>query len=112
MVDKAVNFQALAEQSRIVRLPLNKIGSINKINKTFNKLEQEFQRDPTVEEVAEIMESRSEMIEDAMNFSNGHVSMDAPLRDEEVTSMYDVMLNEDSPSPDSGLIDHSLRKGN
>jgi RNA polymerase primary sigma factor len=102
--------QALAEQSRIVRLPLNKIGSINKINKTFNKLEQEFQRDPTVEEVAEMMESRSEMIEDAMNFSNGHVSMDAPLRDEEVTSMYDVMLNEDSPSPDSGLLDNSLRK--
>lgn len=102
--------QALAEQSRIVRLPLNKIGSINKINKTFNRLEQEYQRDPTVEEVAEIMESRAEMIEDAMNFSNGHVSMDAPLRDEEVNSMYDVMLNEDSPSPDSGLIDYSLRK--
>lgn len=102
--------QALAEQSRIVRLPLNKIGSINKINKTFNRLEQEYQRDPTVEEVAEMMESRAEMIEDAMNFSNGHVSMDAPLRDEEVNSMYDVMLNEDSPSPDSGLIDYSLRK--
>lgn len=102
--------QALAEQSRIVRLPLNKIGSINKINKMFNRLEQEFQRDPTVEEVAEMMESKSEMIEDAMNFSNGHVSMDAPLRDEEVTSMYDVMLNEDSPSPDSELIDYSLRK--
>jgi RNA polymerase primary sigma factor len=102
--------QALAEQSRIVRLPLNKIGSINKINKTFNRLEQEYQRDPTVDEVAALMESRSEVIEDAMNFSNGHVSMDAPLRDEEVTSMYDVMLNEDSPSPDSGLIDNSLRK--
>jgi RNA polymerase primary sigma factor len=102
--------QALAEQSRIVRLPLNKIGSINKINKTFNRLEQEYQRDPTVDEVAALMESRSEVIEDAMNFSNAHVSMDAPLRDEEVTSMYDVMLNEDSPSPDSGLIDNSLRK--
>ncbi len=102
--------QALAEQSRIVRLPLNKIGSINKINKTFNKLEQEYQREPTVDEVAELMESRSEVIEDAMNFSNGHVSMDAPLRDEEVNSMYDVMLNEDSPSPDSGLLDFSLRK--
>jgi RNA polymerase primary sigma factor len=102
--------QALAEQSRIVRLPLNKIGSINKINKTFNRLEQEYQRDPTIDEVADLMESKSEVIEDAMNFSNGHVSMDAPLRDEEVTSMYDVMLNEDSPSPDSGLIDNSLRK--
>ena len=101
--------QALAEQSRIVRLPLNKIGSINKINKTFNKLEQKFQRDPTIDEVAELMESSSELIEDAMNFSNVHVSMDAPLRDEEVNNMYDVMLNEDSPSPDSGLIDNSLR---
>ncbi|RIH64503.1 RNA polymerase sigma factor RpoD/SigA [Mariniphaga sediminis] len=102
--------QALAEQSRIVRLPLNKIGSINKINKAFNKLEQEFQRDPTTDEVAELMESRPDLIEDAMNFSNVHVSMDAPLRDEEVNNMYDVMLNEDSPSPDSGLINHSLRK--
>ncbi len=102
--------QALAEQSRIVRLPLNKIGSINKINKAFNKLEQEFQRDPTFEEVSKLMESSTELIEDAMNFSNIHVSMDAPLRDEEMTNMYDVMLNEDSPSPDSGLITNSLRK--
>lgn len=102
--------QALAEQSRIVRLPLNKIGSINKINKTFNKLEQEYQRDPTVDEVAELMESTPEVIEDAMNFSSVHVSMDAPLRDEEVNNMYDVMLNDDSPSPDSGLINNSLRK--
>jgi RNA polymerase primary sigma factor len=102
--------QALAEQSRIVRLPLNKIGSINKINKTFNKLEQEFQRDPTIDEVASLMESKPELIEDAMNFSNVHISMDAPLRDEEVNNMYDVMLNEDSPSPDSGLMNTSLRK--
>src|SRR6056297_2465002 len=76
--------QALAEQSRIVRLPLNKIGSINKINKAFNKLEQEFQRDPTIEEVSELMESNEELIEEALNFSNVHVSMDAPLRDEEI----------------------------
>jgi RNA polymerase primary sigma factor len=101
--------QALAEQSRIVRLPLNKIGSINKINKSFNKLEQEYQRDPTIDEVAELMESTSELVEDAMNFSSVHVSMDAPLRDDEVNNMYDVMLNDDSPSPDSGLINSSLR---
>lgn len=101
--------QALAEQSRIVRLPLNKIGSINKINKSFNKLEQEYQRDPTIDEVADLMESTSELVEDAMNFSNIHISMDAPLRDEEVNNMYDVMLNDDSPSPDSGLINSSLR---
>ncbi len=102
--------QALAEQARIVRLPLNKIGSINKINKAFNKLEQEYQREPTVEEVADLMETRPELIEDAMTFSSIHVSMDAPLRDEEANDMYDVMLNEDSPSPDTELIDNSLRK--
>ncbi len=102
--------QALAEQSRIVRLPLNKIGSINKINKAINKLEQEFQREPTIEELAEIVESKPELIEDAMNFSNIHISMDAPLHDEEMNNMYDVLLNEDSPSPDSELIDSSLRK--
>lgn len=102
--------QALAEQARIVRLPLNKIGSINKISKAFNKLEQEFQREPTVEEVAEIMETRPEIIEDSMNFSSIHVSMDAPLRDEETSDMYDVILNDDSPSPDNELINSSLRK--
>lgn len=102
--------QALAEQARIVRLPLNKIGSINKINKAFNKLEQEFQREPTTEEVARLMESKPELIEDAMNFSNIHVSMDAPLRDEEANDLYDVMLNEDSPSPDSELMNSSLRQ--
>jgi len=102
--------QALAEQARIVRLPLNKIGSINKINKAFNKLEQEFQREPTSDEVATLMESKPELIEDAMNFSNIHVSMDAPLRDEEANDMYDVVLNDDSPSPDSELMNSSLRQ--
>lgn len=102
--------QAMAEQARIVRLPLNKIGSINKINKAFNKLEQEYQREPTVDEIAELMESNPDMIEDSMNFSSTHVSMDAPLREEEGNSLYDVMLNEDSPDPDKALIDNSLRK--
>jgi RNA polymerase primary sigma factor len=102
--------QALAEQSRIVRLPLNKIGSINKINKAINKLEQEFQREPTIEEIAELIESKSDFIEEALNFSNVHVSMDAPLYDEEMSNMYDVILNNDSPSPDNELIDNSLRK--
>ncbi len=101
--------QALAEQARIVRLPLNKIGSINKINKAFNKLEQEFQREPTYDEVADLMESRSDLIEDSMNFSSVHVSMDAPLRDEEANNMYDIMLNDDSPSPDNELINGSLK---
>jgi RNA polymerase primary sigma factor len=102
--------QALAEQSRIVRLPLNKIGSINKINKAFNKLEQEYQRDPTIDEISELMESSTDLIEEALSFNNIHVSMDAPLRDEEVTNLYDIMLNEDSPSPDTELMNNSLRK--
>ncbi|WP_167606114.1 sigma-70 family RNA polymerase sigma factor [Maribellus sediminis] len=102
--------QALAEQARIVRLPLNKIGSINKINKAFNKLEQEFQREPTVEELAELMDIRPDLIEDSMNSSNVHISMDAPLREEEANNMYDVMMNEDSPKPDEDLMDNSLRQ--
>jgi len=102
--------QALAEQARIVRLPLNKIGSINRINKTFSQLEQEFQREPTTEEVAEILETTTDMVEDAMKVSSHHISMDAPLRDDDDNSMYDVMLNNESPSPDEGLIDNSLRK--
>ena len=102
--------QALAEQARIVRLPLNKIGSINKINKAFNKLEQEFQREPTIEEIAEIMDMKPDLVEDSMNSSSVHISMDAPLRDEEANNMYDVMLNEDSPTPDEDLMDGSLRQ--
>lgn len=102
--------QALAEQARIVRLPLNKIGSINKINKAFNKLEQEFQREPTAAEIAELMEAKTELVEDSMNFSSVHVSMDAPLREEEGNNMYDVMLNDDSPKPDGDLMNSSLRK--
>ncbi len=102
--------QALAEQARIVRLPLNKIGSINKINRTFSKLEQEYQREPTPEEVASILETTSDVVEDAMKVSNHHVSMDAPLKDEDDNSLYDVMLNEESPSPDNNLITVSLRK--
>jgi RNA polymerase primary sigma factor len=102
--------QALAEQARIVRLPLNKIGSINKINRTFSKLEQEYQREPTPEEVANILETSSDVVEDAMKVSSHHVSMDAPLRDEDDNSLYDIMLNNESPSPDNMLITNSLRK--
>ena len=101
--------QALAEQARIVRLPLNKIGSINKINKAFNQLEQEFQREPTVEEVAALIEAKPDLIEDSMNFSNIHVSLDAPLRDEDANNLYDVMLDEDSLNPEESLMDDSLR---
>jgi len=102
--------QALAEQARIVRLPLNKIGSITRINKTFSRLEQEFQREPTVDEVAFLLETSPDIIEDALKVSLHHISMDAPIHNEEGNSLYDVMLNEDSLSPDSGLMNNSLRK--
>jgi len=104
--------QALAEQSRIVRLPLNKIGSINKINKTFAQLEQEFQREPSPEEVAKILDLHPKVVEDSMNASNHHVSMDAPLKEDENTgnNLYDIMFSQDSPSPDNDLIGESLRE--
>ena len=101
--------QALAEQARIVRLPLNKIGSINKINKSFNKLEQEFHREPTPEELSEILEMAPEMIEEALKASSQHVSMDAPLRDEDGNNLYDVLLNKDIPTPDKQLMNNSLQ---
>ncbi|HKM92448.1 MAG TPA: sigma-70 family RNA polymerase sigma factor [Prolixibacteraceae bacterium] len=102
--------QALAEQARIVRLPLNKIGSINKINKAFNKLEQEFQREPTAKEIAEILEMTPEVVEETMKASGHHVSMDAPLKEEDGNTMYDVILDSDTPSPDLGLLNNSLQQ--
>lgn len=102
--------QALAEQGRIVRLPLNKISSISKVNKAFNKLEQEFQREPTLDELAEMTELLPDNIESAVVFSAAHISMDAPIRDEDTSDLYDILLNEDSPSPDAGLIGDSLKK--
>ncbi len=102
--------QALAEDARIVRLPLNKIGSISKINRTFSQLEQEFQREPTMEELAAVLELKPDLIEDSLNLSSLHVSMDAPLRDEEENTLYDILLNSDSPVADNELMKNSLRK--
>jgi RNA polymerase primary sigma factor len=102
--------QALAEQARIVRLPLNKIGSINKINRTFSQLEQEFQREPTQEELAELLDTRIDLVVNSLGISVNHLSMDAPLNDDENSNLYDVLLNNDSPSPDSDLMTNSLRK--
>lgn len=102
--------QALAEQARIVRLPLNKIGSISRINKTFNRLEQEYQREPTLDEVASLLEITSDMVEDALKVSSHQVSLDAPIHDEEAANLYDVLFNEDSMSPDKGLMNISLCK--
>jgi len=102
--------QALAEQSRIVRLPLNKIGSINKINKAFSKLEQEFEREPSAEEIAELLELTENDVKESMKNSGRHISMDAPLVQGEESNMYDVLRSNDSPSPEAGLINDSLRR--
>jgi RNA polymerase primary sigma factor len=102
--------QALAEQSRIVRLPLNKIGSINKINKAFSKLEQEYEREPSAEEIAELLELTENDVKESMKNSGRHISMEAPLVQGEESNMYDVLRSSDSPSPESGLINDSLRK--
>ena len=102
--------QALAEQARIVRLPLNKIGSINKINKTLSRLEQEFEREPTAEEVAKVLEMHPEDVKKAMLYSSRHISMDAPLQQGEDGSMYEVLPNKDLPLPDKDLITSSLRR--
>lgn len=102
--------QALAEQSRIVRLPLNKIGSINKINKAFSKLEQEYEREPSAEEIAALLELTENDVKESMKNSGRHVSMDAPLVQGEESNMYDVLRSSDSPSPEAGLINDSLRR--
>jgi len=103
--------QALAEQARIVRLPLNKIGSINKINKVFSELEQKYQREPSSEEIASILKITPELVEDSLIASNQPISMDAPLRDDEnANTFYDTILNNDLPSPDFNLIKNSLQK--
>lgn len=102
--------QALAEQSRIVRLPLNKIGAINKINKAYARLEQEFEREPNYEEIAMLLEISETEVKDSIRNSGRHVSMDAPLMQDEDNNMYDVLRSDDIPTPESGLIYESLRK--
>ncbi len=104
--------QALAEQARIVRLPLNKIGSINKINKAFSELEQRFERPPSAEELAEFLEVTPEEIKQSLANNGRHVSMDAPLieGDESSSSIYDVLPNDSLPSPERELVLESLRK--
>ncbi len=102
--------QALAEQARIVRLPLNKIGSINKINKTLARLEQEFEREPLAEEIAKTLKMQPDDVKKALMSSGRHVSMDAPLQQGEDGSLHEVMSNKDLPLPDKNLITDSLRK--
>jgi RNA polymerase primary sigma factor len=102
--------QALAEQSRIVRLPLNQVGSLNKINKAYSKLEQEFEREPSAEELAEILDLPIDKVSDTMKVSGRHVSMDAPFANGEESSLLDVLVNLDSPKADNGLMNESLSK--
>lgn len=102
--------QALAEQARIVRLPLNKIGSINKINRTFSELEQKYEREPSHDEIAEMLEMSENDVKESMMNSGRHVSMDAPLQEGEEGDMYDVIRSNDTPMPDKDLIIESLRR--
>ncbi len=104
--------QALAEQARIVRLPLNKIGSINKINKAFARLEQEYERPPTAAELAEVLEMTLDEVKQSLANSGRHVSMDAPLAEDDSSSgsMYEVYMSEDNPSPEDELMSLSLHQ--
>lgn len=104
--------QALAEQARIVRLPLNKIGTINKINKAYSELEQKFERPPSAEELSEYLDVTTEEVRQSLSNSGRHVSMDAPLseNDESSSSMYDVLPNNYMNSPEKDLVTDSLRK--
>ena len=101
--------QALAEQSRIVRLPLNKIGSINKINKMFAYLEQAHERPPSAEEIAKELDMTINDVKESMKNSGRHVSMDAPLVEGEDSNLYDVLCSGESPNPDRKLLHESLR---
>src|SRR5680860_772630 len=102
--------QALAEQSRIVRLPLNQVGSLNKINKAFSKFEQEHERKPSPEELAESLELPADKVADTLRVSGRHVSVDAPFVDGENNSLLDVLVNNDSPNADRPLMMESLGK--
>ncbi len=100
--------QALAEQSRIVRLPLNQVGSLNKINKAFARFEQEHERTPSPEELAAKLELPREKVTDTLRVAGRHISVDAPFADGEDNSLLDVLVNPDSPNADRGLINESL----
>ncbi len=102
--------QALAEQARIVRLPLNKIGSINKINRALAELEQRHEREPSINEISKTLELAPEEIKEALKNSTKPLSMDAPLNEEEEDSMYDIMESSEHPPPDENLINESLNR--
>jgi RNA polymerase primary sigma factor len=103
--------QALAEQSRIVRLPLNQVGSLNKLNKTFSRLEQQFEREPLPEELSQVLDLPMDKVKDTMQLSGKHISVDAPFANgDDNNSLLDVLVNQDSPRADSTLIKESLKR--
>ena len=102
--------QALAEQSRIVRLPLNQVGSLNKINKAYSKFEQENERKPSPDELAEKLDLTADKVSDTLRVSGRHISVDAPFVEGEDNSLLDVLVNSDSPSADKTLINESLAR--
>ncbi len=109
-ISYAVWWIRLAEQSRIVRLPLNQVGSLNKINKALSKFEQEHERMPSSEELSEMIDVPKDKIADTLRVSGRHVSVDAPFVEGEDNSLLDVLVNNDSPSADRGLVNESLNK--
>ena len=102
--------QAIAEQSRIIRLPLNQVSSVNKINKVLSQFEQENERRPSVDEIAQNTDIPEEKIIDAMKVSSRHVSVDAPFYDDEQSSLLDVIPNDNTPSTDKELVEESLER--
>lgn len=102
--------QALAEQSRIVRLPLNQVGSLNKIKKTSSRLEQRFERPPSADEIADELEVPGHKIDAALRISTRYISMDAPLAQDDDTKFIDIFVNDDNPTTDNGLMRESLAK--
>jgi len=102
--------QALAEQSRIVRLPLNRVGALNKIGKKLSQLEQEFEREPSANELAEELDMSVYEVADTLKISGKHISMDAPFVQGEDNKLLDIMPNENDPMPDHGLMYESLKK--
>lgn len=102
--------QALAEQSRIVRLPLNRVGALNKIGKAYNNLEQEYEREPTAAEIAKELEMDLDEVSETLKMSSRHVSMDAPFSQGEENSLLDVLASDENPLPDTSLMSDSLRR--
>ena len=102
--------QAIAEQSRLIRLPLNKVGTLTKIGKVYSMLEQEFEREPTAEELAKVLELDFTDVSDTLNMSSRTVSMDSPLKKHNDNRLIDVIENQQDPKPDAELIDESLKE--